>query len=668
MIIRKEVRPVSAAMMSGPFPDPDPGGESDFDEWVAWLERETAAGRDPVPPQREPAPGLSISLGDATDVDPELLGLLCGPDGLGGQSPGQHFGQDMAADVLRPGPVLAALAEQALDDLGLLDDDQLIGVLRASQRLASREAWRQALVIAEFAHRREAALAADTARGVPVHCRAGEFPGEELAAELRISGCEAAGRIGTAQQLTARLPATLSAMAAGLIDARRAAIIADYTASLSDTDTAAADETLAAYAAEKRVEQLARKAAALEMKLAPQAVLARKERERKISARVEVRREISGNTSLAGREMDTASALASKAHIDAIAARLRAAGTDGTLGSLRVRVLAELTQGRDPLDLIRPASPHAGSSVTDADPAPEPARDADPAPAPAPAPAPEPAPEPDRAPDRAPGRAPVPALVNLLVPAGTLLGWSTAPAQAGPHGLLDADETWDVTRDAARHPRTRWCVTIVGRDGTAIAHACASGQHPWIADLPADSSRYARHAPPPPGSTARLPADPAPSTHVTHPRPGSAAQPPASGARSDSAHRAHPPPDAGNQLAMLFRRLNLTFRPITEGDCDHAGVEDHYLPSRQLRHLVRARTATCTAPGCLAQAVYCDLDHTTPYPDAPTCQCNLAPKCRRHHRCKQAPGWHVEQPAPGIMRWTLPSGRTHTTTPTQYEV
>jgi hypothetical protein len=119
---------------------------------------------------------------------------------------------------------------------------------------------------------------------------------------------------------------------------------------------------------------------------------------------------------------------------------------------------------------------------------------------------------------------------------------------------------------------------------------------------------------------------------------------------------------------MLFRRLNLTFRPITEGDCDHAGVEDHYLPSRQLRHLVRARTATCTAPGCLAQAVYCDLDHTTPYPDAPTCQCNLAPKCRRHHRCKQAPGWHVEQPAPGIMRWTLPSGRTHTTTPTQYEV
>jgi hypothetical protein len=30
------------------------------------------------------------------------------------------------------------------------------------------------------------------------------------------------------------------------------------------------------------------------------------------------------------------------------------------------------------------------------------------------------------------------------------------------------------------------------------------------------------------------------------------------------------------------------------------------------------------------------------------------------------PGWKVEQPQPGIFRWTLPSGRTHTTHPTTY--
>jgi hypothetical protein len=596
MIVRKEVRPVSVTVTPGPLPDPDPDpAESDFDEWTAWLERERVAGRNPVPPDREPGLGLSVSLGDAADVDPQLLAAMCGPDGLGGQSLGQQFGQDAAADVLRPGPVLAALAEQATDDLCRLDDDQLVGVLRASRRLAGREAWRQALVIAEFARRREAALAADTAAGVPAHCRAGEFPGEELAAELRISGYEAAGRIATAQHLTARLPTTLTAMANGLIDWRRAAVIADYTASLTDTDLAAADRALSAYAIEKRTEQLARKAAALEMKLAPEAVRARKERERKISARVEVRRELSGNASLAGREMDTASALASKAHIDALAMRLRSAGLDGTLGTLRVRVLTELTQGRNPLDLIRAASPPTA-----------------------------PAPEPGLAPDSAP--APVAALVNLLVPAGTLLGWSTAPAQAGYHGLLAAGETRDITRAAARHPRTRWCVTVIGPDGTAIAHACARGQHPWLADLAADSG-------------------------PTPPRAGPA----------------HPPPDAGARLARLFRRLNVTFRPIAEGDCSHPSAEGQYLPSRGLRHLVRARNGTCTAPGCLAQAVHCDIDHTTPHPDGPTCQCNLAPVCRRHHRSKQAPGWRAEQPEPGVMRWTLPSGRRHTTSPTEYE-
>ncbi|HEX9040238.1 MAG TPA: HNH endonuclease signature motif containing protein [Trebonia sp.] len=62
-----------------------------------------------------------------------------------------------------------------------------------------------------------------------------------------------------------------------------------------------------------------------------------------------------------------------------------------------------------------------------------------------------------------------------------------------------------------------------------------------------------------------------------------------------------------------------------------------------------------------------DLDHTVPWPDGPTDQGNLAPRCRTHHRAKQAPDWTVEQLAPGVSRWTLPSGRTHVTTPTSYD-
>ena len=85
---------------------------------------------------------------------------------------------------------------------------------------------------------------------------------------------------------------------------------------------------------------------------------------------------------------------------------------------------------------------------------------------------------------------PLPALINLLVPAGTLLGWGTAPAQAAGWGLLDADETRALVRAAAQHPRTRWCMTIIAPDGTAIAHGCAAGQHPW----PPDATRQAREA------------------------------------------------------------------------------------------------------------------------------------------------------------------------------
>jgi hypothetical protein len=121
-------------------------------------------------------------------------------------------------------------------------------------------------------------------------------------------------------------------------------------------------------------------------------------------------------------------------------------------------------------------------------------------------------------------------------------------------------------------------------------------------------------------------------------------------------------------LAELLRGLDVTFEPIARDTCDHRHAEDRYVPGRKLRHLLRARNQTCTAPACNAQAVFSDIDHTVPYPDGPTDQCNLNPKCRRHHRTKQAPGWKTAQPAPDTVTWTTPSGRTHTTTPTVYDL
>jgi hypothetical protein len=58
--------------------------------------------------------------------------------------------------------------------------------------------------------------------------------------------------------------------------------------------------------------------------------------------------------------------------------------------------------------------------------------------------------------------------------------------------------------------------------------------------------------------------------------------------------------------------------------------------------------------------VRCDEDHTVPYGEGGrTCECNLAPLCRRHHQAKQAPGWKLEQPRPGQMVWTTPAGRKY---------
>ena len=602
-------------------PGADPSPESvaecaldeDFDEWTAWLDREVAAGRNPVPPERVTgAEGISVSLGGYEGIDPGLLAAICGPDddGLGAQ-----FGQDAAADVLAPGPALAALTEAAVTDLTRLTDGQLMGVLQAARRQENREAWKKALVISEFARRRQGEFDAAAARGVPVHCRPGQFPGEELAVELLLPPAATSNAIDDATDLATRLPRTLAGMAAGLIDEARAGIIAFHTRSLSADDVALADEILAALAPGLRLDQLQFKALALEKKLNPAGVKARQEHAKRTGQRVEVRREESGNASVAGREIDISRALASKAYMHGLALRLRRAGLPGTLDQLRLAVFEDLTSGRDPMDRLTPGDEvgnrdDAGAAADSGQPGfldydhDEIGDDDCPA-------------------DPASGSrppTPMPAMINLVVHAGTLFGWDTTPTEVGGWGLLDSDETRAFVAAASRHPATRWCLTLLGPDGTAAAHGCSPGRHPWV-----------------PGEQRGTP-------------PG----------------RRPPDPAQTERFAAFLRGLNVIPDPIAKACCDHAAAEPRYTPSRKLAHLIRARTVTCTAPGCNAQAQHCDLDHSVPYPDGPTCQCNLGPKCRRHHRAKQSPAWKVEQAAPGVIRWTLPSGRTHTTRPSSY--
>ena len=501
----------------------------------------------------------------------------------------ERFSQHGESDAMQPGPLLAsvvhALAGQDGEGLAALSDDQLVGIIAAAGRLESRIAWTQLAALREFAARRSAN---DTA------ARA-EFAADELADELHLTWQSAAGHIDYACAVADRLPHTFAAMAEGRIHPVHVRIIEDETSILSPRDAAKADAELAAKAGSLTFGQLRSLAHRLVLKLDPEAARKRKEAARQ-DAHVRRFREGSGNAGMVARELPPDEVLASWQHVEQRALDLRAAGLAGTLRQLRVRAYLDLLQERDSRAAPAPAPGAADAADAAAGAAPVGRGEASGPPDDSPS-----SPSSPAAPDAGPV---VAALVNITVPWSTVFGQSGAPGEAAGFGLVDAPDTRDLVAAAARHPDTRWCLTVLHPDGTAAAHGCATGQLRW---------------------------------------------------------------DVNAQAADVFRALKLTLRPVIRGPCTHAQAEHRYRPSRSLRHLVGARSTRCTAPGCGQPAARCDLDHSTPWHHGGlTCPCNLAPLCRHHHRCKQAEGWWLEQPEPGVLVWRTPSGRTYATTPTVY--
>jgi Domain of unknown function (DUF222) len=532
------------------------------------------------------------------------------------------FAQDGRADTMAPGPLLSAVLEAVAGDegsgLGGLSDDQLMGVLSGTRRLEARIAWMQLSALAELARRRPPrAEPGDTGRaGVS------DFAADEVAAELGLSWASAAGQIGYAGAVAGRLPHCFAALAGGKIHPVHLRIVEDETRVLSAADAATADEVLAEAAQSKTFGELRSAARRLVLRLDPEAARRRKEAATR-EAHVRRFREDSGNGGMVARELPPGEVLASWQHVEQRALDLRAAGVPGTLRELRVQAYLDLLQERDSrAAAAESAAGRAGDAGGDGG-----ADDPD-------GPGGGSGPGGTRGPDgrggtrgpggRAerggrggPGSCPeagpggtgpgVAALVTITVPFDTLAGRSETPGEAGGFGLVDAEDARGLVAAAARHPHTRWCVTGLAPDGTAAAHGCTPG----------------RSRPPPPGMSPR------------------------------------------EYLAALRIRL----APVARGRCDHARAEAGYRPSRSLQHLVRARNARCTAPGCGRPAARCDLDHTVAWDHGGlTCECDLAPLCRHHHRCKQAEGWQLEQPEPGVLRWRTPAGRAYVTTPTAYPI
>jgi Domain of unknown function (DUF222) len=541
---------------------------------------------------------------------------------------GAGFASGGALDGLVPGPLLAKLTAAAVRGKEggghvRLGESELIGVLRAWRRLASWAQAGEAGAVCELAIRR-----GRQARDLD-NPHLAEHVDDEVAAALTMTG-RSAGRLTSVAAGLARLPEVLAALARGEIDWARACVLVDELAGLGREDAAEIARSLLDRAGGWTTGQLRAALRRAVLAFDPDAARRRRETARK-DAEVQAWDEQSGNAALAGRELPPAEVIAADNRLTALARWLKGHGAAGTIARLRAAAYLALLAGRPVSSLLPAPASRAGTghsgALNDVNDTGAPhdtsntgaPNDMNGAAAPADPVADSPAGFGTGA-DAAPGAHPATDAEAASGPSAA--GW---PQLGGSVNLTLPMTTWagltDTPGEVAGHgpvddgscrdlaammgTSARWCVTLTGPDGRAVGHACA------------------RRAPPPPG------------------------------------------PDFTKWAAGLKARL----MTLETGDCSHGRESARYTPPANLTHLICIRQRTCCFPGCRRAAVRSDIDHTIPYHlGGRTCECNVAPLCRLHHRAKQAPRWMLEQTEPGLMTWHLPSGRTYSTIGDAYPV
>ena len=613
--------------------------DAQFEAEIAALE---AAGGCPVPSEEELAGLAPDPLAGPPDGEyawlADLPGPLldeylaataepAGPEPIAAgwwdrsQGGGCGFASGGVANDIAPGPVLAGLAGDVwAAGLGRLSDDELVGVLRAGRRLTSWSAALELAAVGDLMRRRLDQEAAGQDR-VAQHADA------EIAAALTLTG-RAAGRLLDVAMSLQRLPLTARALAAGVIDLPRAQVIAEEVTGLDDEHIAGVEERVLARAPDQtttRVREATRRA----VKAAdPLAVRKRRERAER-DARVERWAEHAGTAALAGRDLPPTGVLAADQHLSELAGGLRAAGLTGTMDQLRAQVFVALLSGQPVTSLLPPGPAAAATGRTDSSQAGGASSSGFPrSPGPGFPGIPGAPPVVYGPPHLPPGAPAFTGMINLTMPLSTWLGLSESPGEVAGFGPLDGQDCRSVAAVMAADPRTRWCLTVTDACGRPIAHGCA---RPRCGPSPkGPGSPGTDQGPRPRGPTAR------------------------SGG-------------AGPPVGSLAWMAGLPWQWLESGVCAHRRESASYRPPPSLQHLIRVRQQRCAYPGCGRAGRRCDLDHTIPYEQGGrTCECNLAPLCRKHHQAKQAPGWHLEQPQPGIMVWTTPSGRRYITYPTAY--
>ena len=183
------------------------------------------AGQEPDDPDAWQEPGWYADDALAIDEPARETPDLDDPSDKGSPQ-GAPFADGGWADALAPDPVLATLVDLVRrDGLEKLDDDQLTGVLQAANRLAAWSASVRVAAVSGLAARREQS-GRESGDWRPF-----DHVDDEVAVALTLTRRGAARLLDLALSLD-RLPLTRAALAAGLIDERRAEVIAEEVAEL----------------------------------------------------------------------------------------------------------------------------------------------------------------------------------------------------------------------------------------------------------------------------------------------------------------------------------------------------------------------------------------------------------------------------------------------------
>ena len=628
-----------------------------------------------------------------------------GPGGAPGPGDGlpellAGFGHGGEWESAPPSALLAMALEAVAGLEGLYegaDTDALVGIAR---QWAAIESWASAALLATLR-----AMMREDGEGRPL-LRRRDLPdgwddslNYEIAAALAMGPASAGNLASLAWTLGVRLPGIGRLLADGTLTRAKAKLIAATFEPLDEGEAARAEALIRSELAGKTYPQVERLAWRAALAVAPDAAERRRKGAERERARVTVFREESGAVGLSGRDLPAAQALSGHANVLARARQYEVSGAFGDMTSSTLEALAylHLLNGVTAQDAIAFACTDTAESRADtgqdevgpgavdvrgsrADDH-EPGNDNDEG---AWKPGEDEGPDGsaigscggDQGPDGGdegpsgssessggddggPGGAGWrPVLPEVTVPLATLQGRAERPGDNRLLGPFDPALVRDLAASAARHPLSRWEVTVVDAQGYAVGHGIAR---------PGRGRRQASQ-PPDPASCA-LAAQV--NITVTDTLLRQLAASPRSGAPpGDWDFVAREIGDGYGTWAITLpggRELTVRFDVVPTYACDHTHQVSSYQPSGRLRRLVQIRDQQCTFPTCSRPAHQSDFEHAVPYDQGGrTCGCNAGARSRRCHQVKQMAGWNVTQPRPGWHEWTTPTGRTYIQAPWRY--